>query len=97
MTNNTGDSSKANTARVAIMKQLRLVRAPERPNDAVLEITTVQGPQRFLLPKSAMKALLKNSSHLSNLMDLTSRPRTEAIKWAQIHPKVSEYLLAIIW
>ncbi|MBM1817401.1 hypothetical protein [Pseudosulfitobacter pseudonitzschiae] len=56
MTNNTGDSSKANTARVAIMKQLRLVRAPERPNDAVLEITTVQGPQRFLLPKSAMKA-----------------------------------------
>ncbi|MEO9970414.1 hypothetical protein [Roseibium sp.] len=56
MTNDTDGSNKTNTAKVAIIKQLRLVRAPERPNDAVLEITTAQGPQRFLLPKSAMKA-----------------------------------------
>ena len=42
---------------VSPIKQLRLIRSNERPNDALLEITTGNGAQHFLLPKASLSDL----------------------------------------
>ena len=48
---------KTNQVQASAIRQLRLIRTNERPNDAVLEITTGNGVQHFLLPKASLNDL----------------------------------------
>lgn len=53
----TPQQTPPNTVQASPIKQLRLIRPNERPNDALLEITTGKGVQHFLLPGGSLREL----------------------------------------
>jgi hypothetical protein len=68
------DIPQANRVKVSPIKQVRVIRTEERPNDAVLEITTGNGAQHFLLPKSALGELAQSLASFAKDETIDTRP-----------------------
>lgn len=49
----------SNQVQASLIKQLRIIRTSERPDDILLQITTGKGAEHFLLPKAAVKDLVE--------------------------------------
>lgn len=52
-------TSQGSTVRAKQVRQVRLMRTEQRPQDALLELTTKEGPQHFLIPLAALPELAR--------------------------------------
>jgi hypothetical protein len=59
------DATPSTRVQVRAIRNMRVINAAERPNDAIIELTTSEGAQHFSLPKEQLANLILALSRFS--------------------------------